>query len=100
LVGCQSVEDQACENTVAINEKVAAENGSSDGKSTRQHQRDCIDSLVRLRQQIQPGEDTWFAYMNCLRAATSMSEQGQCLAPLTALQTQDIKKATAETPSQ
>ena len=92
LVGCKSVEDLACENSVAINEQVTAEQGARDGKTTRQHQRDCIDSLVRLRQQIQPDEDTWFRYMNCLRAATSMAEQGECLAPLTALQNQDIKK--------
>jgi hypothetical protein len=83
-LGCKSPEEKACDNTV----RIIAESGATDGrpdanKSEKQRYRDCLDSLGRLRQQIQPEEEVWFAYLRCLIAADSMKGQFECLAPLT-----------------
>lgn len=82
VVGCKSPEEKACENIVRINEAHAAESGRSDGKSSSDHQRGCLDSLRRLQGQLEPSEDEWFTYLACVRAAEQMSDQAKCLAPL------------------
>ena len=94
-LGCKSPEEKACDNTV----RIIAESGVTDGrpdadKSERQRRRDCLESLGRLRQQIQPSEDVWFTYLGCLTAADSMSAQFECLTPLTELQMQQAPSAT------
>ena len=81
MVGCKSPEEKACVNTV----RLIADSGVADGRegtSKKQRRRDCVDSLARLRQQLQPSQDQWFTYLDCLSAAQSMSEQFDCLAPL------------------
>lgn len=88
-LGCKSPEEKACANTVEVIERSGANDGRADaGKSEKQRYRDCLDSLGRLRQQIQPEEDVWFTYLACLTAADSMNAQFECLAPLTELQMQ------------
>jgi len=86
LLGCQSLEDRACENTVRVNLAAAAEAGRTETRSESQLQRNCMDSLMRLRQEIQPDEEAWFTYMRCVREAPDMAAQGTCLEPLTKLQ--------------
>src|SRR5690606_20535301 len=71
----------------------AAAERSGAGKSEQDRYRDCLESLGRLRQQIQPDEEMWFAYLRCLNAADSMSAQFECLAPLTELQNQQTPNA-------
>ncbi|MFO7563631.1 MAG: hypothetical protein R6X02_13370 [Enhygromyxa sp.] len=86
-LGCKSPEEKACDNTVRIIEQSGATDGRPDAnKSEKERRRDCLDSLGRLRQQIQPEEDVWFAYLGCLTAADSMKAQFDCLAPLTGQQ--------------
>jgi len=93
-LGCKSPEERACENTVKIIEQSgAAAERSGAGKSEKDRYRDCLESLGRLRQQIQPDEEMWFAYLRCLNAADSMSAQFECLAPLTELQNQQTPNA-------
>jgi hypothetical protein len=85
LVGCKSPEEKACVNTVRLIAESGVTNGrSDDGKSESDRQDDCLESLGRLRQQLDPGEEQWFAYLRCLTAAESMSAQFDCLGPLTA----------------
>lgn len=83
--GCKSPEEKACINTVRLIAESGVTNGrSDDGKSESDRRDDCLESLGRLRQQLQPGEEQWFAYLRCLTAAQSMSAQFDCLGPLTA----------------
>jgi len=83
-VGCKSPEEKACVNTVRLIAESGVTGGrSDDGKSEQERQRDCLESLGRLRHELQPDEEQWFAYLRCLTAAQSMSEQFDCLAPLT-----------------
>ena len=81
-IACKSPEEKACENTVRIIE--SSEHGRSADIGIAELERGCLESLVRLRHQIQPDEEMWFTYLRCLRAATDMSDQAKCLEPLTA----------------
>jgi hypothetical protein len=83
-VGCKSPEEKACANTVrVIAESGVTDGRSDDGKSEQQRERDCLESLGRLRRELQPDEEQWFAYLRCLTAAQSMNDQFDCLGPLT-----------------
>jgi hypothetical protein len=83
-LGCKSPEEQACDNTVRIIATSGVTEGRPDAdKSDKQRRRDCLESLGRLRQQIQPDEDVWFVYLRCLTDADSMKAQFDCIAPLT-----------------
>lgn len=79
MVGCKSPEEKACAHTVEL----IAKSGITNNKSERDRQSDCLDSLGRLRQQTKPDEEQWYAYLRCLTAAQDMSEQFDCLGPLT-----------------
>jgi hypothetical protein len=76
--GCKSPEEKACANTVRIIAESGVDNGAA-GKTEQQRNRDCLESLGRLRQQLQPDEEQWFAYMRCLTVADSMPAQFECL---------------------
>jgi hypothetical protein len=95
-VACKSPEERACENTNRLNEAAVAERSPNDTKSANQRQRGCLESLGRLRQEIQPDEELWFAYLRCLQSATQMSDQAKCLEPLTAVQMQQIDGKAAK----
>jgi hypothetical protein len=83
-VGCKSPEEKACANTVRLIAESGVTNGRpDDGKSESDRRRACLESLGRLRQELQPEEEQWFVYMRCLNAADSMSAQFDCLGPLT-----------------
>jgi hypothetical protein len=79
---CKSPEEKACETSVRISEAHSAQTGQGDGKTSREHQRGCVDGLRRLREQLRPDEDQWFTYLACIRAAAQMSDQPKCLQPL------------------
>lgn len=79
---CKSPEEKACETSVRIIEAHTASTGQGDGKTSREHQRGCVDGLRRLREQLQPSEDEWFTYLRCVRAAAQMTDQSKCLQPL------------------
>jgi hypothetical protein len=79
---CKSPEEKACETSVRIIEAHTASTGQGDGKTSREHQRGCVDSLRRLREQLRPSEDEWFIYLRCVRAAAQMTDESKCLQPL------------------
>ena len=82
-LGCKTPEEKACANTVRLIAESGVTNGRPDaGKSESDRERDCLESLGRLRYELQPDEEQWFAYLRCLTAATNMSEQFDCLGPL------------------
>jgi hypothetical protein len=99
VIGCQSIEDRACETTVRINLAAAAEAGREDNRTENELNRNCIDSLQRLRQEIQPDEEAWFTYMRCLRGAQDMADQAKCLEPLAAIHNKAIAGAGFHGPS-
>lgn len=100
MLGCKSPEEKACANTVQLIADSGVTNGRSDaGKSESDRRRDCLNSLGRLQQQLQPEEEQWFTYLRCLSAAQSMSAQFDCLGPLTSPDVNVDAKPDAKQPS-
>lgn len=99
LCGCGTPEERACAHTIELFE---ASNElprfNEDGKGRVKHQRDCVESLRRLRAELHPDEDQWFAYLRCLRAAPDMPAQFDCLGPLSAAQTEAIEQSLGPAP--
>jgi hypothetical protein len=95
--GCKTPEEKACANTVRIIAESGVDNGAA-GKSEQQRRRDCLESLGRLRQQQQPEEEQWFAYLRCLTAANDMNAQFECLGPLTGADANSPAAEAGKTP--
>jgi len=99
LCGCSTPEERACAHTIELFEASSElPRFNDDRKSKVKRQRDCAESLRRLRIDIRPTEDQWYAYLWCVSEAPDINAQFQCLEPLAGDQTAAIKAGLGQDP--